>query len=92
MPTENTAEKAESPTIEYDAPPVAELEVDGTQYRVDAGFRGAIAVSGRTAGSWAWALLAEGKWDGVRFKAKALDRAIVSRLEQALRAASEPTE
>jgi len=87
MDTEKSTE-----SIEYDSPPIAELELDGTVYRVDAGFRGAMAVSGRATGTWAWSLLAEGKWDGVRFKAKALDRAIVTELERALRTASEHTD
>ena len=76
-------------SLDYDSPPAAELEVDGTQYRVDAGFRGAIAISGRSAGSWSWALVCEGKWDGVRLKAKTLDRSVVASLEQALRTAAE---
>jgi len=92
MPSAQTAEATDFPAVDYDFPPIAELEIDGTLYRLDAGFRGAVAVSGRTAGTWTWALVAEGKWDGVRLKAKALDRAVVSRLEQALRAANEHTD
>jgi len=74
-------------TIDYDAPPVAELELDGTQYRLDPGFRGVVAVSAREPGTWSWALVAQGSWDGVRLKAKALHRDIVGALEKALRAA-----
>lgn len=74
--------------LDYDFPPVAELEVDGTTYRLDPGFRGAIAISERAAGSWSWAFVAEGRWDGVRLKAKSLDRSIVAALERALRAAA----
>ena len=74
--------------VEYDFPPVAELELEGTTYRVDAGFRGAVAISERAAGSWSWVLVTEGRWDGVRLKASALERPIVLALERALRAAS----
>lgn len=82
------AESAKS-SVDYDFPPVAELVVDETEYRVDPGFRGAIAISARASGTWAWALLAEGQWDGVRLKAKSLERTIVLALEKALRAAAE---
>jgi len=83
-----TAEISES-SIDYDVSPVAELEVNGLQYRVDAGYRGAIAVSERAVGAWSWALVAEGQWDGVRLKAKALDRSVVTALEKALREAAQ---
>ena len=76
-------------SVDYDFSPIEELVVDETDYRVDPGFRGAVAISARTSGTWAWELLAEGQWDGVRLKAKAIDRAIVIALEKALRAAAE---
>jgi hypothetical protein len=59
---------------------------------VDAGYRGAIAVSERAVGAWSWALVAEGKWDGIRLKAKALDRSVVLALEKALREAPGPSD
>ncbi len=86
--TTQPADSAKS-SVDYDFSPVAELVVDETEYRVDPGFRGAVAISTRTSGTWAWALLAEGQWDGVRLKAKSVDRAIVLALEKALRAAAE---
>jgi hypothetical protein len=82
----SSPENSES-TIDYDAPPVAELELEGTQYRLDPGFRGAVAVSAREPGTWSWSLAAQGRWDGVRLKAKELPREIVAALEKALRAA-----
>jgi hypothetical protein len=88
---EPTTESAES-GIDYDARPVAELELSGTQYRVDPGFRGAIAVSQRATGTWSWALAAEGKWDGIRLKAKPLDRSVVLELEKALRESAEQSD
>jgi hypothetical protein len=81
------AESAES-AIDYDSEPVVELELGETQYRLDPGFRGAIAVSARASGVWSWTLAAEGRWDGVRLKAKALDRTVVAELEKALRSAT----
>lgn len=84
-----SAEESAGSGLDYDFPPVAELEIDDTQYRVDPGFRGAIAVSARSSGTWTWAVVAEGRWDGVRLKAKTLDRTIVAALERALRASAE---
>lgn len=78
------AEQA-APAVDYDFPPVAELAIGDANYRVDAGFRGAVAISERVAGSWSWLLVAEGRWDGVSLKAKGLERDIVLALERALR-------
>src|SRR5690349_7137830 len=47
-------------SIDFDHPPVAEIEVEGARYRVDAGLGTAVAVSQRAPGSWSWQLLAEG--------------------------------
>jgi hypothetical protein len=88
---ESTAESAES-SIDYDAPPVAELELGEIQYRVDPGFRGAIAVSQRATGTWSWSLVAEGKWDGIRLKAKPLDRSVTQALEKALRESAQQSD
>jgi len=84
----NSQAQTSALAVDYDFAPVAELEIEGTAYRVDAGFRGAVAISERTSGSWSWALVAEGRWDGVTLKAKSLERSIVAALERALRAAS----
>lgn len=83
----NLQAESSAPAVDYDFPPVAELEIEGTSYRVDAGFRGAIAISERAAGAWSWLLVAEGRWDGLSLKAKSLDRAVVVALERALRSA-----
>ena len=82
-----SGETADS-AVDYDFAPIAEVEVNDTQYRVDAGFRGAVAISAKSSGSWSWAVVAEGRWDGLSLKAKALDRTIVMELERALRAAA----
>ena len=77
------------PSIDYDHPPVAELEVDGSHYRVDAGLGADVAVSRRAEGTWTWEQLAQGRWDGVRLKAKPLDRLLVDALAKALRTAAD---
>jgi hypothetical protein len=83
----NSQAQTSASAVDYDFAPVAELELGGTTYRVDAGFRGAVAISERTSGSWSWLLVAEGRWDGVTLKAKSLDRPVVTALERALRSA-----
>jgi len=85
QPQEHPAESS----IDFDHAPVAEIELDGAHYRVDIGLGAAIAVSRRAQGSWAWEKLAEGRWDGVRLKAKELDRPVVEALAKALRAAAD---
>ncbi len=91
MSQTNHASAAES-SIDYDHPPVAELELAGVHYRVDASLGAEIAVSSRAEGSWCWAELAQGRWDGIRLKAKTLDRVVVEALEKALRAAAEDSQ
>jgi len=86
-----SSEIAES-KVDYDFAPIAEVEVNETQYRVDAGFRGAVAISSKSSGSWSWSVVAEGRWDGLSLKAKSLDRPIVAELEKALRAAATSTD
>jgi hypothetical protein len=81
-------ERSQTPSIDYDYPPVTELELDGAHYRVDAGLGAEVAVSRRAEGSWTWEQLAQGRWDGVRLKAKALDRVLVEALARALRTAA----
>ncbi len=87
MNQQQETERAQS-SIDYDHPPVAELELDGAHYRVDAGLGADVAVSRRPEGSWTWEQLAQGRWDGVRLKAKSLDRVLVEALARALRTAA----
>jgi hypothetical protein len=85
---ETTANQVSAGSVSYDEAPVAQVEVEGVSYRVDAGRGSAIAVSRRGEGTWEWTPVLEGNWDGVRLKAKGLERAVVNVLEQALKAAS----
>jgi hypothetical protein len=88
-PSENSGNSRKADvTVSYESPPVAELEVDGVDYRVDPGRNSAIAVSQREVGSYVWNFVVEGNWDGVRLKAKGLPHSVVSLLERALKSAS----
>ncbi|HEX4336820.1 MAG TPA: hypothetical protein VH062_12965 [Polyangiaceae bacterium] len=71
-------------SVSYEGAPVAEVQVEDLEYRVDAGLGSIVAISRRVAGTSTWAPVAQGKWDGVRLRAKALDHPIVSSLERAL--------
>lgn len=74
-------------SVNHDEPPVAQVEVDGVEYRVDVGLGSAVAISSREQGTWAWTVLGEGKWDGLRFRSRALERPVCAVLERALAAA-----
>lgn len=71
-------------SVSYEAAPVAEVQVGELEYRVDAGLGTAVAISRREAGASVWAPIAQGRWDGVRLRAKALEHPVTSALERAL--------
>lgn len=75
--------------VNYDSNPVAEVAIDGTEYRIDAGKQGtSICVSTRPAGSWDWSFLCEARWDGSELRAKSLERSIRTQLSHALSSAT----
>jgi hypothetical protein len=66
-----------SPNVNYESPPVAETEIEGTAYRVDAGKQGAaLCISTRDPSGWDWAFLCEVRWDGTEVRSKTLDREV----------------
>lgn len=71
-------------SISYEAAPVAEVEIEGLEYRIDAGLGSVVAISRREAGTSSWVPVAQARWDGVRLRAKSLGHPIVSTLERAL--------
>ena len=71
-------------SVSYEASPVAEVEIEDVQYRVDAGLGSAVAISRREAGAFTWAPVAQGKWDGVRLRVKSLGHPVTAALERAL--------
>ena len=70
--------------VNYDEEPLAAVEVEGSEYRIDTGLGSVVAISKRDAGTWAWTLVTEGRWDGRRLRAKALDHAAIEILSQAI--------
>jgi hypothetical protein len=74
-------------TVSYEAPPFAEVQVDDLEYRVDPGLGSVVAISRREVGTSTWTPVAQGRWDGVRLKAKALGYPVTTALERAIAAA-----
>jgi len=73
--------------VNYDEAPIVVLEIDGIEYRIDTGHGSAVAISQRQQGSWDWAPLTEGRWDGSRLRAKCLTHEVNAALAEALRSA-----
>ncbi len=72
--------------INYESDALMQVELEGTEYRLDVGKEGtAMCISYRASGSWDWQLSGEAKWDGTLLKSKALPRLIVERIGRALR-------
>jgi hypothetical protein len=85
----NSTQAADA-SINYDSGPLLELEIEGVEYRLDAGKHGtALCVSTRTAGTWDWQFLGEARWDGTDMRMRLLDRSITQRLSTALASAVE---
>jgi hypothetical protein len=71
-------------SVNYDDTPIVQLQVEEVDYRVDTGLGSAVAVSRWQEGSWEWAPVTEGRWDGTRLRAKGLDFPVVTALAAAL--------
>jgi hypothetical protein len=74
--------------VNYESPAVAEMAIEGTDYRIDSGKQGtALCISTRPSGTWDWSFAAEGRWDGSSIRTKAVDRPVLLKLSDALRSA-----
>lgn len=71
-------------TVSYEAAPLAEVQVDELEYRIDPGLGSFVAISQREVGTSTWTPVAQGRWDGVRLKAKPLGYPITTALERAI--------
>lgn len=71
--------------VNFDEPALVELELDGTDYRLDAGRAGtALCISTRPSGTWSWTFRGEARWQANVLRCKAFDRTVLARLSQAL--------
>jgi hypothetical protein len=77
-------EAGDSP-VNYEEAAVLELEIEGTDYRLDVGRAGtALCISTRPSGSWSWVFRGEAKWQNGVLRCKAFDRGVLSQLSTAL--------
>jgi hypothetical protein len=80
-----TGTSNEPSQVNYESPAVVELDVDGTEFRIDSGKQGtSLCISERAAGSWDWSFVGEAKWDGSQLRSKSLERRVLQPLAAAL--------
>jgi len=76
--------------VNYDSAPLVEVEIEGTDYRLDAGKQGtALCISTRPSGSWDWSFGGEARWDVGSLRCKAFERRTLDQLSSAFKAALE---
>lgn len=88
--------------VNYDEAALVELELDGTDYRLDAGRAGtALCISTRPSGSYRWTFRGEARWQANVLRCKAapgvprssiFDRGVLDRLSRALAEISNASE
>ncbi len=84
----SSTDSSEDGAVNYESSPVAEVAIEGIEYRIDAGKQGtSICVSHRPAGSWDWSFLCEARWDGSELRTKSLERSMRTALSHALTSA-----
>jgi len=76
--------------VNFDEAALVELELEGVDYRVDAGRAGtALCISRRESGTWDWAFVGEARFAAHVLRCKGLDRGVLDPLSRALRSALE---
>jgi hypothetical protein len=87
--TERMSTPAAAP-VNYDSPPIVEVEIEGTDYRVDSGKQGtALCISTRATGTWDWSFGGEARWEVSYLRSKAFDRRTLEQLSRAFKQALE---
>ena len=81
---------AAADAINYESAPLVEVEIEGVDYRLDAGKQGtALCISTRPSGSWDWSFGAEARWDVGSLRSKAFERRTLDQLSKAFKLALE---
>lgn len=76
----------EAESVNFESSPLLEVEIEGTEYRLDAGKQGtALCISTRPTGSWDWAFAAEARWDVGSLRCKAFERRTLDQLSRAFK-------
>jgi hypothetical protein len=90
---EAQVEGAAEGAVNFDEAALIELELDGTDYRLDSGRAGtALCISTRPSGTWSWAFRGEARWQANVLRCKAFDRSVLLRLSEALAEVSTASE
>lgn len=72
--------------VNYESAALLEVEIDGTDYRLDAGKQGtALCISTRASGSWDWSFAGEARWDVGSLRCKAFERRTLDQLSRAFK-------
>ena len=83
-------DSSETAGVNYDSAPLVELEIEGMDYRLDAGKQGtALCISTRPAGSWDWSFGGEARWDVGSLRCKSFERRTLDQLSRAFKEALE---
>ena len=79
--------------VNFDEPALVEVEIEGTEYRLDSGRAGtALCISTRPSGAWDWAFRGEARWQANVLRCKAFDRDVLGQLGKALAEAAADSE
>jgi hypothetical protein len=82
-----------SEAVNYESPALVEVEIEGVDYRLDAGKQGtALCISTRPVGSWDWSFGGEARWDVGSLRSKGFERRTLDQLSRAFKAALENAE
>jgi hypothetical protein len=85
--------EADDGSVNYEESPLIELQIDGIDYRLDAGRAGtALCISTRPSGTWSWVFRGEARWQAKVLRCKAFDRTVLSELSKALDEAATDSE
>jgi hypothetical protein len=83
--TGSSAAEGGDEAVNYEEAALVELELGGTDYRMDAGRAGtALCISTRESGTWAWVFRGEARWQNNVLRCKAFDREVLTQLSRAL--------
>jgi len=82
------SEPATHQNVNYESPPLVEVTLGETDFRLDAGKQGtAVSISSRPVGSWDWRFGGEARWDGSELRSRAFERRVLVQLSSALSSA-----
>ena len=83
-PAASLQEDGEEP-VNYEEAALLELEIEGTDYRLDVGRAGtALCISTRPSGNWSWVFRGEARWQTNTLRCKVFDRSVLQQLSTAL--------